>query len=180
LICALFCIATHRFPKSQERILQVFSFFRLIPGIALLVIFLPVFGVGTFPAVFSLTVIAIPTILINLLTGIRNVPPELRFSADSLGLSPWKRFLHIELPLAVPFLLLGIRTALVDLIAIAAIASLMGAGGLGRFVLTGLSINNMSMALSGTLLLTALALLSECLLGRLQDWYSIHYLGVQK
>ena len=180
LICTLFCIATHPFPKRQEKIIQVFSFFRLIPGIALLIIFLPVFGVGVFPAVFSLTVIAIPTILINLLSGIRNVPPEIRFSADSLGLSPWQSFLYIELPMAVPFLLLGIRTALVDLIAIATIASLMGSGGLGRFVLTGLSINNMSMALAGTFLLTALALLSEFVLSSLQNWYAIHYLGVQK
>jgi len=180
LICVLFCIATYSRPKAQERMIHVFSFFRLIPGIALLILFLPIFGVGLAPAVFSLTLITVPTILINLLSGIRNVLPEIRFSADSLGLSPWKTFLHIEFPLAVPFLLLGIRTALVDLIAIATVASLMGSGGLGRFVLTGLSINNMSMALSGTLLLTALALLSEFLLSRLQTWYSTHYLGVQK
>ncbi|MCL2567923.1 MAG: ABC transporter permease [Oscillospiraceae bacterium] len=180
LVCTVFCVATHPYPKAQEKIIHLFSFFRLIPGIALLILFLPVFGVGVFPAVFSLTLITIPTILINLLSGIRNVPPQIRYAADSLGLSPWQSFLHIELPMAVPFLLLGIRTALVDLIAIATIASLMGSGGLGRFVLVGLSINNMSMALAGTALLTALALLSECLLSRLQSWYSIHYLGVQK
>ena len=180
LICVVFCITTYPFPKAQEKIIHVFGFFRLIPGIALLVIFLPVFGVGTFPAVFSLTVITIPTILINLLSGVRNVPTEIRFSADSLGLSPWNVFFRIEIPMAVPFLLLGIRTALVDLIAIATIATLMGSGGLGRFVLTGLSINNMPMALAGTFLLTVLALLSEFLLSRLQNWYSIHYLGVTK
>ena len=180
LICMLFCIATHPFPKSQDKIIQIFSFFRLIPAIALLILLLPIFGVGFFPAVFSLTLITIPTILINLLSGIRNVPPEIRFSADSLGLTPWQTFLHIELPMSIPFLLLGIRTALVDLIAIATIASLMGSGGLGRFVLTGLSINNLSMALSGTLFLTVLALLSEFFLSRLQTWYSTHYLGVQK
>jgi osmoprotectant transport system permease protein len=178
LICAVFCIATYPFPKVQERIIHVFSFFRLIPSIALLILFLPILGVGTRPAIFSLTIISIPTILINLLSGIRNVSPEIRFSADSLGLSKWNSFLHIELPMSMPFLLLGIRTALVDLIAIATIAALMGSGGLGRFVLTGLTVNNMPMALSGTFFLTALALLSEFSLSRLQKWYTNHYLGV--
>jgi osmoprotectant transport system permease protein len=179
LICIIFCIATNPFPKSQEKIIHVFSFFRLIPGIALLVIFLPVFGVGTFPAIFSLTVITIPTILINLLSGVRNVPPEISLSANSLGLSQWSIFFHIKLPMAVPFLLLGIRTALVDVIAIATIAALMGSGGLGRFILAGLTVNNMSMTMAGALFLTTLALFSEYFLSIIQKIYSKHYLGVR-
>jgi len=180
LISFVFLILFYRYTKLMDKIVHFFNFLRLIPGVALLVIFMPVIGVGFLPTLLSLIVLTIPTLLINTHSGIKNIPPEILFCADSLGLGKWNVLFHIQLPIVFPFILLGIRTALVDLISIACVASLMGAGGLGRFILTGLAINNMDLILVGGVIITILALFCEFVLSAIQSGYSKKYLGVSK
>lgn len=151
-----------------DLIINIFSFLRLIPGIAILVLALPVLGVGTFPAVVTLTIITIPPILINCYAGIKNISPSLVEISDAMGMTARQILFKIQLPMASPLILLGIRTAVVDVIAIAIIAALMGAGGLGRYILTGILINDMRMNLVGSILVTSMAFASEIFLGYLQ------------
>jgi osmoprotectant transport system permease protein len=149
-------------------IINLFSFLRLIPGIAILLIAMPVLGVGTFPTIVTLTILTIPPILINCYSGIKNISPILVETSDAIGMTPRQILFKIQLPMASPFILLGIRTAVVDVIAIAIIAAYMGAGGLGRYILTGILINDMRMNLVGSILITLMAFASESFFGHLQ------------
>ncbi len=151
-----------------DLIINIFSFLRLIPGIAILVLALPVLGVGTFSAIVTLTIITIPPILINCYAGIKNISPSLVEISDAMGMTARQILFKIQLPMASPLILLGIRTAVVDVIAIAIIASLMGAGGLGKYILTGILINDMRMNFVGSILVTSMAFASEIFLGYLQ------------
>jgi osmoprotectant transport system permease protein len=163
IIC-IFCRRNHHI----EGLIHFFSFLRLIPGIAILIVSMPIFGVGFFPSAVSLTVLGIPSILVNTWSGMKNIAPSIIESAGGLGLTEKQILFHIQLPMALPFVLLGLRTAVVDVITIAAVASLMGAGGLGRYILTGLLINNAYLIIIGGGSITAIALFSEGILGYLQ------------
>lgn len=149
-------------------IINIFSFLRLIPGIAILVIAMPVLGVGTFPTLVTLTILTIPPILINCYAGIKNIAPTLVETSDAMGMTARQILFKIQIPMASPFILLGIRTAVVDVIAIATIAAYMGAGGLGRYILTGILINDMRMTIIGSILITIMAFISESFFGYLQ------------
>lgn len=163
--------------KSMNGIINVFSFIRLIPGVALLVITMPIFGVGFLPALISLSVLTIPSILICTYSGIKNISPAVIQSALSLGMNRRQILFRIQIPITYPFILLGIRTAVVDAITIATVASLMGAGGLGRYVLTGLTINNLTLTLVGGVLITLLAFVSEVIFGFMQKKLEYKYSG---
>lgn len=177
IISLLICIVSTLIKLNIDRLINFFSFLRLIPGVALLVIALPILGVGFIPSVCSLTLITIPSILINTYSGIKNIPATTMESAISLGLTSRQILYRIQLPMALPFIILGIRTAVVDALTIATIASLMGAGGLGRYVLTGLSINNFSMVIIGSSLITLMALFTEVFLGLIQKRIQYKYTG---
>jgi osmoprotectant transport system permease protein len=158
-------------------IINIFGFIRLIPGVALLVITMPVFGTGFLPALVSLSVLTIPSILICTYSGIKNISQAVIQSAIGLGMNSRQILFQIQIPIAYPFILLGIRTAVVDAITIATIASLMGAGGLGRYLLTGLSINNITLTLIGGVIITLLAFVSEGLFGFMQKKIEYKYSG---
>lgn len=98
-------------------------------------------------------------------------------SALGLGLSDKQILFRVQLPIAVPFILLGLRTAVVDVVTVATVASLMGAGGLGRYVMTGLVINDMRLILIGSVLIAAMAFVSEALFGLIQKILEYKYTG---
>lgn len=176
-ISFLICVASCLLEINIDRLISVFSFCRLIPGVALLVIALPILGTGVFPTVCSLTLITVPSILIHSYSGIKNIPASIMESAKSLGFTPRQVLFHIQIPMALPFMILGVRTAAVDALTIATIASLMGAGGLGRYVLTGLAINNFTMIVIGSSLITIMAFLTEAVLGYFQRRIEHRYTG---
>ncbi len=154
--------------KNIDQLITVLSFIRLIPGIAILMLGMPVFGVGVPPAIFTMVILCVPTILINLYTGIKSISPDLIEIGNSMGLSRTELYRKVQFPLAKPFLILGLRTASIDVITVATVASLMGAGGLGRYVMTGLLINNLNLTLVGSLIIAVMAILSEVSLGYYQ------------
>jgi osmoprotectant transport system permease protein len=136
-----------------------------IPTLALLAIFpLTFIGFG-FPAiVLALAVFAIPPLLANAYTGLREVDPEIREAARGMGLSAWQVLWRVELPLAVPYLAAGFRTAAVQVVATATLASFVGGGGLGQVIQEGFGKTIASGAgeiLAGGLLVALLALLVE-------------------
>jgi osmoprotectant transport system permease protein len=171
------CIISSMKQINIDRLINFFSFLRLIPGVALLVVAMPIMGTGAFPALCTLTLLTIPSILINTYAGIKNIPPATIESAISLGLENRQILFRIQLPIAVPFIILGVRTAVVDAVTVATIAALMGAGGLGRYVMTGLVINNMTLVLIGSILITIMAFGSEAILGIVQKHLEHKYTG---
>ncbi|MEN3305461.1 MAG: osmoprotectant transport system permease protein [Micromonosporaceae bacterium] len=139
-----------------------------IPTLALLAIFpLTFIGFG-FPAiVLALAVFAIPPLLANAYTGLREVDPEVREAARGMGLSGWQVLWRVELPLSVPYLAAGFRTAAVQVVATATLASFVGGGGLGQIIQEGFGKTiaaGMGEILAGGLLVAVFALLVEVVL----------------
>lgn len=154
-------LVRHR-PIAREIALGVASVFLTLPSLALFVIFIPMTGLGFLPAYLALTIYAILPILRNTVTGLSGVSPAVLESARGMGLSAGQRLRKIELPLAWPVIITGVRVSTLLTTGIAAIAILVGGGGLGRFIQSGL--RRLGLATSfesiwaGTLLTVALAL----------------------
>jgi len=155
LLLGIFCV---KYKKVSNTIIGIFTFLRLIPSIAFLILFMPILKTGFLPAVVALTILAIPPICINTYSGIMGVDPFLIESATGMGLNKKQIFYRLELPLSIPMVIVGLRTSLIDVIATATVASIMGAGGLGRYIFAGMQMNNFVLLLlgGGTVALIAL------------------------
>lgn len=129
-----------------------------MPSLALLAFLLPFFGIGVTPALIALTLYALLPIVRNTYTGIQGVPDDILEAADGLGFTPGQRLRLIELPLALPVILAGIRTAMVIGVGIAALSAFIGAGGLGDFIVRGLAQTNNPLILLGAIPSAILAL----------------------
>ena len=131
----------------------------MIPSLAILVLLIPIAGTGALPAVIALTILAVPPVLLNTIVGFRDVPPFMTESAAGIGMTDREILWKVRIPLALPMIFAGIRTALVEVIASAALAARIGAGGLGEVIFTGLGLNRMDLLLLGGTLVAALSLL---------------------
>lgn len=142
---------------------------RAMPVFALLIILVatPV-GFGQRATVLALVVFAIPPLLTNAFVGVRDVDPDVREAARGMGMSGLQVLRHVEVPLAMPLVLAGVRTAAVQVVATATLAAYIGGGGLGRFIADGFGLSDAAMTAAGGVLVAALALLVELALGALQ------------
>lgn len=136
-----------------------------IPSLALLAFFLPLLGIGVKPAISALTLYALLPIVRNTYTGIAEVPAELREAAMGMGFTPKQQLFQVELPLAIPVVIAGIRTAAVIGVGIATLSSFIGAGGLGDFINRGLALNNTRLILMGAIPAAILALIIDFIIG---------------
>ncbi|MEJ0032539.1 MAG: ABC transporter permease [Bacteroidota bacterium] len=148
-------------PRVSNFFLYVAGLLQTIPSIALLAIMIPLFGIGSPPAIVALFLYAILPILRNTVTGLRNVDPLLREVSESLGMSKTQALRFVDLPLASPSILAGIRIAAVINVGTATLAAFIGAGGLGEYIVTGLALNNTQMIMKGAIPAAVLALLIE-------------------
>ena len=146
-------------PGTEKWISAPFHVLRVIPSLAILVLLIPVAGTGALPAVIALTILAVPPVLLNTIVGFRDVPPFMTESAAGMGMMDKEILWKVRIPLAMPMIFAGIRTALVEVIASAALAARIGAGGLGEVIFTGLGLNRMDLLLLGGVLVAALSLL---------------------
>lgn len=146
--------------RSERWIMSAFNVLRVVPSLALLMLLIPVMGVGRRPAVTALTILAIPPILINTCTGFHNVPEQLVESARGVGLDDRQILYHVRIPQALPLILAGIRSALIEVIASATLAAKIGAGGLGEIIFTGLGLNRTDLLVIGGVLVGILSLAS--------------------
>lgn len=144
-----------------------------IPPVAVLAIAVPVMGFGAWPAVVALLLYGLLPILQGTLAGIDSVPGSSREIAIGVGMSSWQRLWQIELALAAPVIIAGIRTSVIINIGTAAIASTVGAKSLGSPVIIGLSGFNTAYVIQGALLVALLAIVSDRLFERLQRWLSV-------
>ena len=150
--------------RASNWVLQVAGIFQTIPSMALLGLFIPIMGIGTLPALTALVIYAIFPILQNTITGLQGIDPSLEEAGISFGMTKWERLKKFEIPLAMPVIMSGIRTAAVMIIGTATLAALIGAGGLGSFILLGIDRNNASLILIGALSSAFLAIAFNLLL----------------
>lgn len=141
---------------------------RAIPSFAILVLALQVFGIGATPAFVALVLLAIPPVLTNAFVGMRDVDADLREAARGLGMRPLQVVLRVELPVAMPVVMAGVRTAGVQVVATATLAALVAWGGLGRFIVDGFGQRDDVQIFAGALLVAALAFAAELALAGLQ------------
>jgi len=151
------------FSGISRPVLYFVGLLQTIPSIALLALMIPLFGIGIFPAIVALFLYALLPILRNTTTGLYSVDPVLKKVATGMGMNAWQQLRWVELPLAMPSLLAGIRTAAVITIGTATLAAFIGAGGLGEFIVTGLALNNIQLILQGAIPAAILAILIEML-----------------
>ena len=150
--------------RASNWVLQVAGIFQTIPSMALLGLFIPIMGIGTLPALTALVIYAIFPILQNTITGLQGIDPSLEEAGVAFGMTKWERLKKLEIPLAMPVIMSGIRTATVMIIGTATLAALIGAGGLGSFILLGIDRNNASLILIGALSSAFLAIAFNLLL----------------
>ncbi|MFD2617578.1 ABC transporter permease/substrate-binding protein [Terrilactibacillus laevilacticus] len=153
-----------RHTKVAEMVLGVIAILQTIPSLALLGLLIPLVGIGSVPAIIALVVYALLPILRNTYTGIRDVDPSLIEAANAMGMSNNKRLSKVELPLAMPIIMAGIRTAMVLIVGTATLSALIGAGGLGDLILLGIDRNDNALILIGAIPAALLAIVFDWLL----------------
>ena len=157
-----------RYPKLAEVVLQITGILQTIPSLALLGLLIPFIGIGSLPAIVALVVYAIFPIVQNTYTGLSQIEPSLIEAATAFGMNRRERLMKFELSLAMPFIMAGIRTSTVMVIGTATLAALIGAGGLGNFILLGINMNDVSLILIGAISSALLAILFSALLKLLE------------
>ncbi len=157
-------VLTIRHPRISATVLGATGLLQTVPAIAMLAVLISLLGaIGTLPALIALTLYAFLPIMRNTASGLAQVPLGLRMAGQSLGLTDAQSLRHVELPLALPTILAGIRTAMAISIGTATIAAFVGAGGFGERIVTGLALNDRELLLAGALPAAMLAFLSEAL-----------------
>lgn len=149
-------------------VLTVTSVLQTVPSLALLAIMIPFLGVGKVPAIFALCIYSLLPILNNTFIGMRSVNQNIKAAGTAMGMTPLQSMRMVELPLAMPIIMSGIRLSAVYVISWATLASYIGAGGLGDFIFNGLNLYKTELIVGGALLVTALALLVDFLLSRFE------------
>lgn len=134
---------------------------RALPTLGLLILAVILTSGGLIPTLIPLIALAVPPVLVNTFTGIQQVEPELRDAAEGMGLTGLQVLLRVELPVALPLILLGLRTAAIQIVSTATIAAYVGLGGLGRYIIDGLKQQEYASSTGGAILVIGLALIIQ-------------------
>jgi osmoprotectant transport system permease protein len=154
-------VAAARRPRLGHLILGAVAIVQTIPGLALLVFMIPLLGIGSYPAIAALFLYSLLPIVRNTHAGLTAIPAGLTDSAMALGLPDGARLRLVELPLAVPAILAGIKTSAVINVGTATLGALIGAGGYGQPILTGIRLDDVGLILEGAVPAAVLALLVQ-------------------
>jgi osmoprotectant transport system permease protein len=151
-------------------LINSFNALRVIPSLAVLFLAIPYFGLSFQSAAIALTLLVMPPILINTDVAFRAIDPMVREAAFGMGMDGRQVLRQIEIPLALPVVVAGIKTALVEVIASATLAAFIGAGGLGSFIVRGFALYDNAVLLTGAIPVALLALAAEISLSVVQRW----------
>ena len=168
------CWSRQHSAKLSIVLLNVFNGLRVIPSLAILFLIIPLLGLTFQAAAFALCLLASPPILLATEVGFRTVPATAREVGLGMGMTPWQLFHQVDLPLALPIILSGVKTATLEVIASATLAAFIGAGGLGSFITLGFALNEPAILLVGAIPVAGLAILAEGVLNRLQQVLQLH------
>lgn len=145
----------------KELFLQLAGIGETIPTVAILALLVPFIGFGIKPVIFALIVYGLLPVLRNTIDGFDTVPLDIREAAKGLGMTPWQILLKIELPMAFPAILAGIRASIILNISVATIGAVVGANGFGTLIMNGIRSNDTLLLLKGALPVTILALMVD-------------------
>jgi osmoprotectant transport system permease protein len=162
-------LAVRNTPLGAALAINVGNIGRAVPSLAILALALPFLGYGFDTALVALTALAIPPILINASTGLREVSPEVIDAARGMGLSGGQVLSRIQMPIAAPVIFAGIRTSAVQVVASATLATFIGGGGLGNLIVEGTQRNDTAILLAGSLSVAILAIITEVGFGALEN-----------
>ncbi len=162
-ITAGILLTRQRFRRYAGICMYIIGLGQTIPSLAVLALAMNFLGIGTKPAIFALTIYSILPIARNTLAGITAVPPELIDAGKGMGMPPIKVLMEVEIPNAMKVILTGFRVALIINIGTAALAYVIGAGGLGDLIFTGISLMQTDKLLAGAIPVTLLALFADFL-----------------
>lgn len=171
-------IAVFRMRLISRIVLYLSGLMQTVPSIALLALMIPVFGIGVVPAIVALFLYSLLPILRNTLTGLTSLDPLLERVGVAMGLTPWERLRFVSVPLALPAVMAGVRTAAVISIGTATLAAFIGAGGLGDPIVTGLALNDTGLILEGAVPAALLAVFTELLFEGVERLLLPRYLRV--
>jgi osmoprotectant transport system permease protein len=141
---------------------------RVIPSLALVLLLYPWLGLGYTPTLVALVILAGPPLVLNTYAGLRNVDASVLEAARGIGMRPIQAFFRVQLPLALPVMIAGMRTAAVEIIASATLASFVGVTSFGQWILTGISLLDNTYLLAGAIPIMGLVLAAELLFGGLE------------
>lgn len=166
------------FRRYAEPVIGVTAVAQTIPSLALLGFMLPLFGIGKTNAIIALTIYALLPILRNTYTGILEVDPFIIEAGKGMGMTRWQILRMVELPLALPVIMAGIRTSMVISIGVATLATFIGAGGLGDLIYRGITMQNHYLILIGAIPAALFAIATDFLLKRFEVW--VTPVGIRK
>jgi len=141
---------------------------RAIPSLGIIILVFTLVGFGIVPVLVALIALAVPPIVTNSYIGVRSVDRDVREAAEGMGMRGRQVLWQVELPVAMPLIMAGIRTSAVQVVATATLAAFVGLGGLGRYLIDGLSQRDLAQVVGGAILVAVLSLLTELVLGRVQ------------
>lgn len=143
---------------------------RSLPTLGLLMLMVTLLGLGLTPVLIALTVLVVPPVLISAYAGIRSLDHRVVDAAKGIGMRPWQVLTKVELPMALPVLMSGFRSAALQVVATATVAAAVGLNGLGRLLIDGLAVNDYSRVLAGAIVVAVLAVVLDLVLAQVQRW----------
>ena len=166
-------LAVNRSPFWSAVAINVGNIGRAVPSLAILAFALAIgLGLGFLPSLVALAALAVPPILINASTGLRQVDPKIVDAARGMGLSGRQVLSGVQIPIAAPIIFAGIRTAAVQVVASATLATFIGGGGLGDLIVEGFQRNDVYIQLAGALSVAVLAIITEVGFGFLEKTFT--------
>lgn len=166
-------IVSARRPRLYAAVIAVTGVLYTVPALALFAILIPFMGLGTRPAVTTLVLYSLLILVRNVATGLRGVAPEVLEAADGMGFGRGRRLWRVELPLALPVIVAGLRVTTVTLISVATVAAYISAGGLGDVIFQGITQDFGEKIVAGAVVTSALAILADEALRRLERRLSL-------
>jgi osmoprotectant transport system permease protein len=157
------------YKKASKFVMGFTNVIYTIPSISLLGFLIPLSGIGDTTAIIALTIYALLPMIRNTHAGIDNIDPDIIEAAKGMGCTPFQVLFKIKLPLAIIVIIAGFRNMVVMTIALAGIASYIGAGGLGIVVYRGITMNNQTMTVAGSLLIALLAIIFDSFIGGIEN-----------
>ncbi|MDN5204989.1 ABC transporter permease/substrate-binding protein [Fulvivirgaceae bacterium BMA10] len=170
IVGLLLGVIISRYERLAGPVIGTVGIFQIIPSIALLGFMIPFLGIGVVPAIVALFLYGLLPIVRNTFTGINSVKPSIKEAARGMGMSNTQILTRVELPLAMPVIFAGIRTAFVINVGVATLCALIAAGGLGEFIFRGIALNNVNMIFAGAIPAAILAIFFDALLGTIQKY----------
>ena len=141
---------------------------RAIPSLGIIILMFTLVGFGIVPVLVALVALAVPPIVTNSYIGVRSVDRDVREAAEGMGMRGRQVLWKVEVPVAMPLIMAGIRTSTVQVVATATLAAFVGLGGLGRYLIDGLAQRDLPQVVGGAILVAVLSLVTELVLGRVQ------------